>query len=118
MELHFYTVLSTTIDFSTLIMGLLQADDGMTALHYAAKAGHVEVLRILLDSEKINVDVTDDGGWTPLIWAVEHDQIEAVKLLLKRNADPNLRDSVREVVDTNFTEKVAFYLCLIGCIGV
>ena len=66
----------------------------MTALHYAAKAGYVDVLRILLESEQIIVDVTDDGGWTPLIWAVEHDQIDSVKLLLKRNAEPNLRDSV------------------------
>ena len=36
----------------------------------------------------------DDGGYTPLIWAAEHEQLEVVKYLLKRNADPNLRDSV------------------------
>lgn len=72
----------------------LQADDGMSALHLAAKAGHVNIINILLDTERINIDITDDGGWTPLIWAAEHMEVEAVKLLLKRKADPNLRDSV------------------------
>ncbi|KAH3796459.1 hypothetical protein DPMN_150027 [Dreissena polymorpha] len=76
---------NTTID--------AKADDGMTALHYAAKAGHLNMISLLLDTDRLDIDVTDDGGWTPLIWAAEHMQMEAVKLLLKRKADPNLRDN-------------------------
>ncbi|XP_060566569.1 LOW QUALITY PROTEIN: histone-lysine N-methyltransferase EHMT1-like [Ruditapes philippinarum] len=70
-----------------------KADDGMTALHFAAKAGHVNIINMLLNTDRLNIDTTDDGGWTPLIWAAEHMEVEAVKLLLKRKADPNLRDS-------------------------
>ncbi|XP_052789200.1 uncharacterized protein LOC128223821 isoform X2 [Mya arenaria] len=70
-----------------------KADDGMTALHLAAKAGHLNVINILLDTDRIPIDTRDDGGWTPLIWAAEHMEMEAVKLLLKRKADPNLRDT-------------------------
>ncbi|WAR31657.1 EHMT1-like protein [Mya arenaria] len=58
-----------------------------------AKAGHLNVINILLDTDRIPIDTRDDGGWTPLIWAAEHMEMEAVKLLLKRKADPNLRDT-------------------------
>ena len=34
-----------------------QADDGMTSLHYAAKAGHVGIIKVLLDVEGLNIDV-------------------------------------------------------------
>jgi len=66
----------------------------MTALHYAAKAGHLNLISLLLDTDCIPIDIRDDGGWTPLIWAAEHIELEAVKLLLKQKADPNLRDNV------------------------
>ena len=36
---------------------VLQADDGMTSLHYAAKAGHVGIIKVLLDVDGINIDV-------------------------------------------------------------
>ncbi|KAL4219441.1 Histone-lysine N-methyltransferase ehmt1 [Mactra antiquata] len=70
-----------------------KADDGMTALHLAAKAGHVNIINLLLDTDRLDIDVTDDGGWTPLIWAAEHTEVEAVRVLLQRKSDPNLRDS-------------------------
>lgn len=78
----------------------------MTALHYAAKAGHLNVINILLDMDCLDIDVKDDGGWTPLIWAAEHMEVEAVKLLLKRKADPNLRDNVRV---NDFGKNITFF---------
>ena len=75
----------------------------MTALHNAAKAGHLNIINILLDTDRLNIDVTDDGGWTPLIWAAEHMEVEAVKLLLKRKAEPNLRDNVRGIHSLHFS---------------
>lgn len=36
----------------------------------------------------------DDGGWTPIVWASEHDHLNVVKYLLKRGANPNIRDNV------------------------
>jgi len=38
--------------------------------------------------------VQDDGGWTPITWAVEYKHTELVQLLLSRGADVNIRDKV------------------------
>ena len=40
----------------------------------------------------------DDGGWTPIVWASEHDHLNVVKYLLKRGANPNIRDNVCIIV--------------------
>ncbi len=44
----------------------------------------------------------DDGGWTPITWAIEYKHKEVVHLLLARGADVNMRDKVR-ALDTLFT---------------
>ena len=69
-----------------------RADDGMTVLHYAAKAGHNDILKCLLDTGEVDVDIQDDGGWTPIIWASEHKLISTVKFLLDQGAQATLKD--------------------------
>jgi len=72
----------------------LQADDGMTVLHYSAKAGHNDILKCLLDTGEVDVDIQDDGGWTPIIWASEHKLVSTVKFLLDQGAQATLKDKV------------------------
>lgn len=36
----------------------------------------------------------DDGGWTPITWAIEYKHKELVHLLLAKGADVNIRDKV------------------------
>jgi ankyrin repeat protein len=43
----------------------------------------------------VNVNAQGDGGITPLVWALAQSKPEAIKLLLKSNADPDLRLSDR-----------------------
>ena len=53
----------------------LATDEGMTALHYATQNGHLECAHVLLSQNKLPrnfINVKDDGGWTPLVWACEH----------------------------------------------
>ena len=38
--------------------------------------------------------VQDDGGWTPIVWAAEHRNLDAVQYLLSKGADPGIRDDV------------------------
>ena len=38
--------------------------------------------------------VQDDGGWTPITWAIEYKHKELVNLLLARGADVNISDRV------------------------
>ncbi|KAB0789966.1 hypothetical protein PPYR_15746 [Photinus pyralis] len=73
----------------------LKGMDGMTALHLAAKAGNLPACKLLLESLPINlnfVNIPDDGGWTPLVWACEHGHFEIAKFLIHNSADPLLRD--------------------------
>ncbi|KAK5649751.1 hypothetical protein RI129_000780 [Pyrocoelia pectoralis] len=73
----------------------LKGMDGMTALHLAAKAGNLPACKLILESLPINlnfVNIPDDGGWTPLVWACEHGHFEIAKFLLYNSADPLLRD--------------------------
>ncbi|XP_058451123.1 ankyrin repeat domain-containing protein 39 [Malaya genurostris] len=65
---------------------------GYTALHYAARSGHVLMCRILLDSG-IGVDETTHGGATALHRAAMMGHQQIIDLLLARKADPLLQDS-------------------------
>jgi len=54
----------------------------MTALHVGAKNGNVQACEILLSANSAPrryVDMLDDGGWTPLVWAAEYNHVEVVK---------------------------------------
>jgi ankyrin repeat protein len=66
---------------------------GQSPLWYAAKNGHVDVVKVLLDSNEVEVDRADDlHQQTPLWWAVSNGHDEIVRLLLEKNADPNTKD--------------------------
>ena len=65
---------------------------GWTALHHAAFLGHVECVRILLDEETCNIDVTAGDGSTPLTAACSNlpKAKDCVKVLCEHKANPNL----------------------------
>jgi ankyrin repeat protein len=58
---------------------------GLTALHWAASFGHVEVVKILLIA-KANVEAKTNDGMTPLHNAAANGQLEAITCLLDANA--------------------------------
>ncbi|KAM7213609.1 Ankyrin repeat-containing domain protein [Rhypophila decipiens] len=47
---------------------------------------------ILLSQKKIETDIEDDRGWTPLRWAACHGQLAIVQALLNHGADINAKD--------------------------
>ncbi len=68
---------------------------GESALHWPAHNGHVEIVRLLLDSgTPIEVDEVGLYGGKPLHWASEHAPA-CVALLLERGANPNSRNLMR-----------------------
>ncbi|XP_044051096.1 histone-lysine N-methyltransferase EHMT1a isoform X2 [Siniperca chuatsi] len=70
---------------------------GFTCLHLAAKLGHYDIVYHLLSKASKYINSQDDGGWTPITWAIEYKHKELVHLLLARGADVNIRDKEENV---------------------
>jgi len=62
------------------------AEQGWTALHWAAQEGHEPVTRLLLDREA-DVSATDEQGWTALHLAAREGHEPVTRLLLDREAN-------------------------------
>ncbi|RWS26315.1 histone-lysine N-methyltransferase EHMT2-like protein [Leptotrombidium deliense] len=70
----------------------IRTKDSMTALHLAALHGSEECVLSIIDTGKININLQDDGGWTPLVWGTEHKHENIVRLLIAKGADPSILD--------------------------
>lgn len=64
---------------------------GRHPVHAAALNGHVDFLRMMLESDPSLVDVTDSEGCTPLYYAAGRGHTEALKLLISAGADVRKR---------------------------
>jgi len=69
--------------------------DNWTALHYAARKGHVAVVHALLTHspetrKMLNIDSRTRNDWTPLMLAADRGHLLVVQLLLKLGANPRL----------------------------
>jgi ankyrin repeat protein len=64
-----------------------------TPMHVAARAGHVDVLSLLLE-HGADVDVRNDTGGTPLRCASWYGKLEVGQVLLDCGADINARDNL------------------------
>jgi ankyrin repeat protein len=64
---------------------------GWTALHYAAAAGDLDIMKLLL-AQHAYIDAESPTGTTPLMLAAREGQEDAVQLLLEEGADATLKD--------------------------
>ena len=90
--------LAVKADFVVIVKLLVEAgvdlnyqdDQGETALHVAARFGHTECARILLeeyDGQKADMEVAENSfGWTPLFVACVDGHIDIVKILIAAKA--------------------------------
>lgn len=61
-----------------------------TALTYAARMGHAEVCRALIEAGA-DVNVRESKGWSPLIAAVDSGSVETCAVLIAAGADVNVQ---------------------------
>ena len=61
-------------------------------LFAAIQRGAVGDVESLLATDKVNVNATDDFGWTPLMMAVAKNELEIIRMLLAAGADRAARD--------------------------
>jgi uncharacterized protein len=66
---------------------------GWTPLHYAATAGNVQLIKILLDKFAY-IDAESPNKTTPLMMAAHYGTPGAVKLLLEEGADVSLKNAL------------------------
>ena len=67
--------------------------DGMTALHWAARQGDVDLTRMLVYAGANVRAVTRLGGYTPLLMASERGYASVMDELLKAGSDPKIATS-------------------------
>lgn len=62
---------------------------GCTALHLAAKADSPEVIKSLCDNG-FDINIQDDNGYTPLMYAIIYHGNNAMKMLIEQGADVSI----------------------------
>ncbi|XP_067657975.1 ankyrin repeat domain-containing protein 55-like [Haliotis asinina] len=84
-------ILATSTDGFELIN--LADHSGKTAVHFAAAAGHAEIVQLLSGIPGCDLEALDPDDRTPLHWAAATGQTDCVKTLLSLNVSPNPVDA-------------------------
>ncbi|PMD51449.1 ankyrin [Hyaloscypha bicolor E] len=65
----------------------------MTLLHWAGRAGSPKILRLMLDRcRTLRLEEKDAWGWTPLLWAAYHGNVDVLGMLIDFDANKNVQD--------------------------
>ncbi|CAN2141280.1 ankyrin repeat domain-containing protein [Wolbachia pipientis] len=66
-----------------------------TTLHCAARKGCLDIIRFLIEEEKVNINALDRNAFKriALHHAAGEGHLEVIKFLLDKGADPNIRDT-------------------------
>lgn len=77
-------------------------------IHRMAESGNQQEIRLLVAKAPDQVNVLDDLGWTPLMYAVRDKHIDVIKTLLEKDA----RLSIRDKMGHNVLDQIRLYLVL------
>lgn len=88
-------------------------NDMQTPLHVASEAGHVEVVKFLIDQQAHVDAITKTDSYTPLFLATRAGNVEVVKELVARGADMRLADK-RKLTPLEIAREIALLKILVG----
>ncbi|MRV76744.1 ankyrin repeat domain-containing protein [Duganella sp. FT92W] len=77
---------------------------GWTPLHFAATAGDLEIMAILLEHYAY-IDAASPTGFTPLMLAAREGKEEAVQFLLREGADATIKDFAFKIDAAEFARR-------------
>ncbi|MDH5230550.1 MAG: ankyrin repeat domain-containing protein [Gammaproteobacteria bacterium] len=92
--------LASRFNYPAIVRVLLDIDantnhtnkNGDTALHIAVMQGHEEVIKMLANNKKVNINAREQMQRSPLILATIRGDTSTVELLIRLGANPNLMD--------------------------
>ena len=70
---------------------LLKTKTGKNCLHIAASNGHLNLCKVLIKKYYIDVNLTDNDGFTALYYSIQNNRYELVKLLAENGADIHVK---------------------------
>eukprot|EP00698_Gefionella_okellyi_P007445 TRINITY_DN1818_c0_g1_i6.p1 TRINITY_DN1818_c0_g1~~TRINITY_DN1818_c0_g1_i6.p1 ORF type:complete len:310 (+),score=69.27 TRINITY_DN1818_c0_g1_i6:126-1055(+) len=70
-----------------------QDDEGLTSLHRATAMNALDIMRVILAQESVQVNIAEETGVTPLHVAAWHGYTTAVELLVNKGANVRLQNS-------------------------
>lgn len=76
----------------SLIPSLNLQIEGETLLHAAARASRADLIPLLCEIDRMQINMADTAGQTPLHIAARYGSAQVAQLLLERGADPFLTD--------------------------
>lgn len=95
MEEKLYSVALVRMEYLTFnAVALLLDQDDQTSLHCAARMGHKELVKLLLD-HKASPNSTTTAGHTPLHIAAREGHVQTVRILLDMNAQQTKMTKVK-----------------------
>ena len=104
MSIESFRVLQHSLEHSQLIRRLSHQDRlKRTALHWCARHGRNEVIKVILDSVSEEecyqlLSIRDNVEWTPLYWSCLQGDIESVKVMLN-HINQEMRYSLLQITD-------------------
>lgn len=88
-----YNGLLTLLREDSRIASYKDIVNGYTALHWAAKFGDLDIIKLIAGTHGVSTNIKSSAGYTPLHVAYMFNRCEAADLLLKSyKANPNIRD--------------------------
>lgn len=87
-------------------------DSGLGLIHWSSDRGNVEVLKLILDTKHIDIDLRDSDGQTALFYSSSCGHKACVELLLDRGANKGILDNDgNSCLDVAFDDEIKKILC-------